>query len=83
MKKRSFLSLCAAAVLSGSLTPAFAQETISIGAILPLTGPSATVGEDIRRGIQAGVDQVNAQGGVLGKKLTSSSRIQATTRPRR
>lgn len=70
MKKRSFFSLCASTLLIGSLTPALAQSGIQIGAVLPLTGPSATVGEDIRRGIQLGVEHVNDKGGVLGQPLT-------------
>lgn len=50
-------------------TCAFAQDTISIGAVLSLTGSNATVGEDVRRGVMLGVEHVNAKGGVLGKKL--------------
>lgn len=69
MKKRNFLSICAATMLLGAIHPAFAQETIRIGVVLPLTGPSATVGEDIRRGIELGVERVNANGGVMGKPL--------------
>lgn len=70
MKKRNFLKLAAGTLLvSGIFSTAWAQDTISIGAVLPLTGPSATVGEDIRRGIELGVEHVNANGGVLGKKL--------------
>lgn len=72
MKKRNWLAACAAVALQGALCtpwPALAQASIRIGAVLPLTGPSATIGEDIRRGIMLGVDEVNASGGVLGKKL--------------
>ncbi|RMX18807.1 ABC transporter substrate-binding protein [Vandammella animalimorsus] len=69
MKKRNFLSACASALLLAYWSPASAQDTIRIGAVLPLTGPSATIGEDMRRGIQIGIEQVNANGGVLGKKL--------------
>src|SRR6218665_1879239 len=70
MKKRNWLAACAAVALQGALcTPWPAQASIRIGAVLPLTGPSATIGEDIRRGIMLGVDEVNANGGVLGKKL--------------
>ena len=46
-----------------------AQDSINIGAVLSLTGANATVGEDVRRGVLLGVEHVNAQGGVLGKKL--------------
>lgn len=70
MKKRNVLSLFIGAVLQGALLPVMAQDTIQIGAVLPLTGPSGTVGEDIRRGIMLGVDEVNGKGGVLGKKLS-------------
>ncbi|CAM3937894.1 ABC transporter substrate-binding protein [Bordetella muralis] len=70
MKKRHFLTLCASTILmSGITSSAWAQNTISLGVVLPLTGPSATVGEDMRRGIELGVEHVNAKGGVLGKKL--------------
>lgn len=69
MKKRSILSLCIGTAMQGMLWPAMAQDVIQLGAILPLTGPSATVGEDIRRGMMLSVDAVNAKGGVLGKKL--------------
>lgn len=69
MKKRSLLSLCAGLALQGALVPAMAQDAISIGAVLPLTGANATIGEDVRRGVMLGVEHVNARGGVLGKKI--------------
>lgn len=47
--------------------PATAQTTI--GAVIPLSGASATQGEDQRRGIELAVEEVNAAGGVLGKPL--------------
>lgn len=42
---------------------------VNLGAVIPLTGASATIGEDQRRGIELAVAKVNADGGVLGKKL--------------
>jgi branched-chain amino acid transport system substrate-binding protein len=45
------------------------EAQVSVGAVLPLTGPSASIGEDQRRGIELAVAQVNQQGGVLGQKL--------------
>lgn len=47
--------------------PAIAQ--VNIGAVLPLTGSSASIGEDQRRGIELAVAKINAKGGVLGQKL--------------
>lgn len=41
----------------------------TIGAILPLTGASATVGDDQRRGMELAIEHVNAKGGVLGEPL--------------
>jgi branched-chain amino acid transport system substrate-binding protein len=37
--------------------------------VLPLTGASASIGEDQRRGIEIAVERINAEGGVLGQKL--------------
>jgi branched-chain amino acid transport system substrate-binding protein len=42
---------------------------IVIGAVLPLTGASATIGADQQRGIDLAVAEVNQKGGVLGRKL--------------
>lgn len=44
-------------------------DTIQIGAVLPLTGANATIGQDQQRGIDLAVQQINEQGGVLGKDL--------------
>ncbi len=44
-------------------------EEIKIGAVLCLTGSGAPYGEDALRGIKLAIDETNAQGGVIGKKL--------------
>src|SRR5256714_6778532 len=46
----------------------FAQ-TVKIGLVTALSGQSARAGEAITRGLQVAIDEINAQGGVLGKKL--------------
>jgi len=56
------LSLLAAA-------PAWAQQTIKIGLVTALSGQSARAGEAITRGLQVAIDEINAKGGLLGKKL--------------
>lgn len=45
------------------------QEVIKIGVILPLTGGAADAGESARNGIVLAVEQINAKGGVHGKKM--------------
>ena len=69
LSRRHLGGVAAASLLALAGARAWAQDSINIGAVIPLTGPSATVGEDIRRGITLGVDEVNAKGGVLGRKF--------------
>lgn len=44
-------------------------EVIKIGAILPLTGPSAQYGRWIQEALELGKEEINSQGGINGKKL--------------
>src|SRR5438034_3786601 len=62
--KRLLLLLALAAAL-----PALAQETIKIGLVTALSGQSARAGEAITRGLQIAIDELNAAGGVLGRKF--------------
>src|SRR3954447_10400969 len=62
--------LLAGAALSLSLTgPAFADHTIKLGLVAAMSGQSAKSGEAIVRGLSLAIDEINAKGGVLGKKL--------------
>src|SRR5499433_3538827 len=45
------------------------QDTNRIGIILPLTGSQAAFGEALKNGYLIMLDEINARGGVLGKKL--------------
>ena len=45
------------------------NNTIKIGAILPLTGNAAAWGIPPKNGATLAVEQINANGGILGKKL--------------
>ena len=47
----------------------FAQEEIVIGEYASLTGGSASFGQSSHKGTALAVDEINAAGGVLGKKL--------------
>jgi branched-chain amino acid transport system substrate-binding protein len=61
---RAFLALALCAAL-----PVFAQEPIKIGLVTALSGQSARAGEAITRGLQVAIDELNAAGGVLGRKF--------------
>jgi branched-chain amino acid transport system substrate-binding protein len=48
---------------------ACAQGTIKIGEFMSLTGKEATFGQTLHKGTSFAVEQVNAGGGVLGRKI--------------
>ncbi|MEM1044573.1 MAG: ABC transporter substrate-binding protein [Pseudomonadota bacterium] len=51
-----------------------ADDTIKIGLIATLSGPSAKSGEAITRGLEVAIDELNAAGGILGKQVELLSR---------
>lgn len=61
----AILATCAVAVGAAS----YAQEPIKIGAFGPMTGGAAGYGQSQREAIDLVTDEVNAAGGVLGRKL--------------
>jgi branched-chain amino acid transport system substrate-binding protein len=67
----------AAAVVAasfGTFAPACAQEPIKIGFAGALSGPAAFVGVEIKRGAEIAIDEINAKGGIKGRKLVLVSR---------
>ncbi|QUS38320.1 ethanolamine utilization protein EutN [Tardiphaga alba] len=67
---RRLLLAAGAASLSLALSlPAMAQETIKMGLVAAMSGQSAKSGEAIVRGLSLAIDEINAKGGVLGKKV--------------
>ena len=53
---------------------AFGAEPIKIGFPIPLSGPTAVYGEPVLKGAELAVSEINAKGGVLGRKLELLSR---------
>src|SRR6185503_13336667 len=49
--------------------PALAQEPIKIGVTQPLTGAFAASGNYVAQGAKLAEDDINAAGGVLGRKI--------------
>ena len=62
-----FPTVCLALIAAGSAM--FAQEEIMIGEYASLTGGSASFGQSSHKGTALAIDEINAAGGVLGKKL--------------
>jgi branched-chain amino acid transport system substrate-binding protein len=48
---------------------AFAQGTLKIGAPQPMTGPDAPFGDKFKKAYSLAVDEINAKGGVNGRKI--------------
>ena len=68
MRKRVFAA-AAAAVLSGGLAGGAAAEDLLIGTAGSVTGQYAIFGEQMTRGAEMAVADINAAGGVLGNRL--------------
>jgi branched-chain amino acid transport system substrate-binding protein len=49
--------------------PAKAEETVKLGLVAAMSGQSAKAGEAIVRGLSLAIDEINATGGLLGKKV--------------
>jgi branched-chain amino acid transport system substrate-binding protein len=65
-----FLKAVLLALAAGGLaSDALAQAALRIGAINPYSGPLALYGDEVARGYQLAVDERNASGGVLGRKV--------------
>ncbi len=69
MKKRFATQLIAASALFYWAGAGFAQETIKIANIVELSGGGATAGTNFKNGVELAVKEINASGGILGKKI--------------
>ncbi len=66
---KTFLSAALAAALLAGAGPAFAQNEIVIGEIESLTGGKAGFGNELHNASLLAVEEINAAGGLLGKKV--------------
>ena len=83
MQKRFAFKLIAAASLAAVSFISFAQQApIKIAALVELSGAGASSGTQFHNGIKLAVADINAAGGILGRKLELSSN-DTTTRPTR
>jgi branched-chain amino acid transport system substrate-binding protein len=61
-----------AAVSALALTAGVAKADIQIATVGPITGSNAAFGEQLKKGAEQAVADINAKGGVLGQKLVLS-----------
>ena len=76
--KSRFFFLAAGLALAGA---ACAQD-IKIGLVAALTGASAQSGEAITRGLTIAIDEINAKGGVMGRKVVLVRRDDESSPPK-
>lgn len=72
MKSRTLIAVLLVMVLLSSLLAACKPaepQTIKIGNLVALTGPSATWGQSENNALMLAVDKINAAGGIDGKKV--------------
>ena len=69
MNKRFALKLIAAYAMLAGATGTFAQDTIKLANIVELSGGGASAGTNFKNGVELAVKEINAAGGILGKKL--------------
>jgi|TARA_R110002072_G_scaffold49863_13_gene135008 branched-chain amino acid transport system substrate-binding protein len=67
MRRTSIVLAAAAAVMAGSM--GLAQAQIKIATVGPITGQYAAFGEQMKRGLEMAVSDINAAGGVNGEQL--------------
>lgn len=69
MRRACWVFMCFAAVLCLLPLNVTAQDSIKVGIILPLTGGQAAFGEIEKNSFEMAVEEINAAGGIKGKKL--------------
>lgn len=63
------LQLAGIALACASLANAYAADPIKIGMSGPFTGGSSSMGVSMRDGVKLAVEEINAGGGLLGRKI--------------
>jgi branched-chain amino acid transport system substrate-binding protein len=67
--RRTLATLVSVFFLAGA---SVALADIKIGIGIPATGPNASMGEQIKRGVDQAVEDINAKGGLLGEKIVTT-----------
>jgi branched-chain amino acid transport system substrate-binding protein len=84
MQRRTTFQIALKTIALGAVLAAasssFAQNSIKLAAIVELSGAGATSGTNFKNGVELAVKEINASGGILGRKLELSIN-DTTTNP--
>jgi branched-chain amino acid transport system substrate-binding protein len=69
LSRRMLLAVGAASLSLTVGSPLHAEDTVKLGLVAAMSGQSAKSGEAIVRGLSLAIDEINAKGGLLGKKV--------------
>ncbi len=69
MLGRKLLALAVAAAVCGAPAAASAQDVVKIANVIELSGGGATVGTNWKNAVELAVKEINAKGGILGRKI--------------
>jgi len=70
--RKPLSKLLAAAAIVCSMTAGAQGQPIKIATIVELSGPGATSGTNFKNGVELAVKEINAGGGVLGRKIQTT-----------
>ncbi len=69
MKKLPVILLSIFCIVGLMISGVSAADTVKVGIVLPLTGPQAKFGEIEKKSFDLALEEINAAGGINGKKL--------------
>jgi branched-chain amino acid transport system substrate-binding protein len=70
---RKIVALSATAILTAGFSIGASAQTIKIANIVELTGSGATAGTNFKNGVELAIKEINAGGGILGKKIEATT----------
>ncbi len=70
VSKHHLLTAALASLAALAALPAHAQDTIKIANIVEMSGPGTTAGVMFKNGVEMAIKEINAGGGILGKKIS-------------
>jgi len=71
--RRIALNIIASCTFLAGSASLFAQDVIKISNIVELSGGGATAGTNFKNGVELAVKEINASGGILGKKIQTTT----------